>query len=176
MSNRQTALVTSNAKLTAQRNAASTAAARSTKGTFLPGASGNPGGASRARRELNADTIRAMHAAFREGGKAAIDKVMRQSPAIFLKLLVLLVPRELEVTHTGGVKAMTDEQLEQGIEAIQAMLAKREAGIVDVTPDTPATPDTSSIPDTAPIPSRTRRKAVRNMGTSMGTDSDTPIS
>ena len=117
-----------------------------------------------------------MHAAFREGGKAAIDKVMRQSPAIFLKLLVLLVPRELEVTHTGGVKAMTDEQLEQGIEAIQAMLAKREAGIVDVTPDTPATPDTSSIPDTAPIPSRTRRKAVRNMGTSMGTDSDTPIS
>ena len=167
MSNRQTAVV---AKATAT-------ATRSAKGTFLPGASGNPlGNAARARRELNSDTIRAMHAAFREGGKAAIDKVMRQSPAIFLKLLVLLVPRELEITHSGGVKGMTDEQLEQGIEAIQAMLAKREAGIVDVTPDTPATPATSDIPDTAPIPSRTRRKAVRNVGTSMGTDSDTPIS
>ena len=87
---------------------------------FPPGVSGNPGGSSRARKDLNADTICEMHRAFREGGREAIDKVMKQSPAIFLKLLVLLVPRELEVTHSGGVKAMTDEQLEAGIEAIQA--------------------------------------------------------
>ena len=86
------------------------------------------GNASRARRELNADTIRAMHKAFREGGATAINKVMRNQPAVFLKLLVLLVPRELDVTHKGGVKAMTDEQLEAGIEAIKAMLAAREAG------------------------------------------------
>ena len=32
---------------------------------FPPGVSGNPGGSSRARRDLNADTIREMHAAFR---------------------------------------------------------------------------------------------------------------
>ena len=36
---------------------------------------------------------------------------------MFLKLLVLLVPRELEVSHSGGVKAMTDEQIEAAIEA-----------------------------------------------------------
>ena len=30
--------------------------------------------------------------------------------------------------HAGGVKAMTDEQLEKGIEGYQAMLAAREAG------------------------------------------------
>ncbi len=77
---------------------------------------------------MNADTIRAMHKAFLEGGAAAINKVMRQQPAIFLKLLVLLVPRELEVTHSGGVKAMSDEQIEAAIEAIQAMLAARDAG------------------------------------------------
>ena len=88
---------------------------------------GNPGGSSRARRDLNADTIREMHRAFREGGRAAIDKVMKNQPAVFLKLLVLLVPRELEVTHSGGVKSMSDEQIEQAIEAIQEMLAKREA-------------------------------------------------
>ena len=60
MSNKQTAI----AKLaTAQRSA---------KGTFMPGASGNPAGnAARARRELNADTIRAMHAAFRDGGQSS---------------------------------------------------------------------------------------------------------
>jgi len=156
MSNKQTALVTSNAKLTAQRNAAQ----RSSKGTFLPGASGNPGGASRARRELNADTIREMHKAFREGGRAAINKVMRQSPAIFLKLLVLLVPRELEVTHSGGVKAMTDEQLEQGIEAIQAMLARREAGEnAKVIEEIPGEPETSEQPKAPAI----RRKRGRDV-------------
>src|SRR6516164_4097457 len=41
--------------------------------------------AYRGRQLLNADTIREMHAAFREGGRAAIDKVMKNQPAIFLK-------------------------------------------------------------------------------------------
>jgi hypothetical protein len=40
----------------------------------------------------------------------------------------MLVPREMKVEHTGGVKAMTDEQLEAGIEAITAMLAARDPG------------------------------------------------
>ena len=88
---------------------------RKPNGQFAEGVSGNLGGnAHRSRHALNADTIREMHAAFRRGGRAAIDKVMKQQPAVFLKLLVLLVPREMRVEHTGGVKAMTDEQLEQG--------------------------------------------------------------
>lgn len=148
MSNKATAVV---------RRAADNASDRNRKGQWLPGVSGNNApSARRARQELNADTIREMHAAFRTGGRAAIDKVMRQSPAIFLKLLVLLVPRELEVTHTGGVKAMSDEQLEAGIEAIQAMLAKREQGVIDVTP-APEIPETPDIPEGRPV----RRKRGR---------------
>jgi hypothetical protein len=54
--------------------------------------------------------------------------VRRESPATYLKVCAMLVPRELKVEHSGGVKAMTDEQLEAGIEAIQAMLAARDAG------------------------------------------------
>jgi len=86
------------------------------------------GNAQRRRHALNADTIREMHLAFRRGGREAIEKVMRNQPAVFLKLLVLLVPREMKFEHSGGVKAMTDEQLERGIELIQEMLAQREAG------------------------------------------------
>ena len=99
---------------------------RKPNGQFAKGVSGNLGGnAQRSRHALNADTIREMHLAFTRGGRRAIDKVMKNNPAIFLKLLVLLVPREMKVEHSGGVKAMTDEQLEAGIEAITAMLAAR---------------------------------------------------
>jgi hypothetical protein len=69
-----------------------------------------------------------MHAAFRRGGRKAIETVMRNQPAVFLKLLVLLVPREMKVEHSGGVKAMTDEQIERSIELIKEMIAQREAG------------------------------------------------
>jgi hypothetical protein len=110
-------------------NAQTAIVQRKPNGQWPKGVSGNTGGAgARARRELNNDTIRAMHAAFREGGRQAIDKVMKQQPAIFLKLLVLLVPRELEVTHGGGVKAMSDGEIEAAIAAIQGMLAARAAG------------------------------------------------
>jgi hypothetical protein len=91
-----------------------------------------------------------MHAAFRRGGREAIDKVMKQQPAVFLKLLVLLVPREMKVEHRSGIKAMSDEQLEAGIEAIQAMLTAREAGekakVIDDVPEPEALPALSRKP------------------------------
>ena len=97
--------------------------------------------AYRGRQLLNADTIREMHAAFREGGREAIDKVMKNQPAIFLKLLVLLVPRELQIEHRGGVKGMTEDQIIDAIEAIEGFLARRAGeqakvieGTADVTP------------------------------------------
>jgi hypothetical protein len=37
----------------------------------------------------------------------------------------MLVPREFQVENSGGVKAMTDEQIEAAIEAIQGMLEAR---------------------------------------------------
>ena len=105
---------------------------RNSKGQWLPGEQGSPGqpgtDAARARRQLNLMTINAMTEAFKRGGTKAIDKVMVNAPAQFLKMLVLLVPRELEVTHSGGVKGMSDEQLERGIEALELLLAKRAAG------------------------------------------------
>ena len=109
-------------------NASQKQVARTANGQFRPGVSGNAtGNVHRSRHALNADTIREMHAAFRQGGREAIDKVMRTQPAAFLKLLVLLVPREMKVEHSGGVKAMSDDEIEAAIAAIQGMLAARAA-------------------------------------------------
>src|SRR5262249_44371458 len=77
----------------------------------------------------------APHASFAEPGVHASaaaelppsgqEKVARNQPAAYLKILALLVPREMKLEHSGGVKAMSDEEIEQAIEAIQTMLAAR---------------------------------------------------
>ena len=130
---------------------------RKPNGQFAKGSSGNLGGnAQRSRHALNADTIREMHAAFRQGGREAIDKVMRTQPAVFLKLLVLLVPRQMTLDHSGGVKEMTDEQLDRAIAFIEETLAKRDAGanakVIDGVPE--------PVP-ALPPPSRKARRKVR---------------
>src|SRR5262249_48141865 len=56
-----------------------------------------------------------------------IAKVRKYQPAAYMKICALLVPREMKLEHSGGVKAMTDEQLERSIELIKELIAKREA-------------------------------------------------
>jgi hypothetical protein len=48
---------------------------------------------------------------FRQHGKKAIEKVAREQPASYLKILGLLVPREHKVEHSNPLKGLTDEQL-----------------------------------------------------------------
>ena len=49
----------------------------------------------------------------------------KMQPAAYMKICALLVPREMKVERSGGVKAMSDEQLEAAIELIQSMLEAR---------------------------------------------------
>src|SRR5262245_37958229 len=125
---------------------------RTANGQFAKGSSGNLGGnAQRTRHALNSDTIREIHLAYRRGGRKAIEKVMRNQPAVFLKLLVLLVPSEMKVEQSGGVKAMTTEQIERGIELVKELIAKRDAAasakVIEGTAETVALPAPDVVPD-----------------------------
>ena len=70
----------------------------------------------------------------------------KTQPAAYMKICALLVPREMQVEHSGGIKAMTDEQIERSIELIKGMLAERDAarkakvieGEAEVVPSLPA--------------------------------------
>ena len=138
-------------------------------GKFAPGYSGNPGGSLEAsRRSFNKDFLLALTADFKKHGASAIEKVRKQQPAAYMKICAFLVPREMKVEHTGGVKAMSDEQLEQGIEAIQAMLAARDAGTNAKVIEGVAEP--------VPGPRKTKRKRRKTDGdmvTTIGTDGNT---
>ena len=126
---------------------------------FQPGQSGNPSGGrpgSRHRQQLNGEFIAALLRDFRHGGPAAIAKVRKNQPAAYCKLLTLLCPRDVKVEHSGGVKAMTDEQLEAGIEAIQRMLEARAPG------DQARVIEGVAEPVALPAPRKAKRKARKS--------------
>ena len=126
----------------------------------------NPGGSLEAtRRSFNKDFLLALATDFKQHGASAIAKVRKQQPAAYMKICALLVPREMKVEHSGGVKAMTDEQLEAGIEAITAMLAARDPGS--------SAKVIEAVPEPVPAPGKTQRKRRRtdgNMVPSMGSE------
>ena len=69
----------------------------------------------------------------------------KTQPAVYMKICALLVPREMKLEHSGGVKAMTDEQIEDAIAAIKALMAAQAGeaakvieGEAEVVPSLPA--------------------------------------
>src|SRR5262249_48754680 len=97
-------------------------------GKFAPGFSGNPGGSPEAtRRAFNRRFLLDLAEDWQQHGREVFKRVRRESPASYLKVCAMLVPKELKFEHSGGVKAMTDEQLERTLEAIESLMAQRAA-------------------------------------------------
>jgi hypothetical protein len=102
------------------------------------------------RRSFNKDFLLALAADFKKHGAAAIEKVRKQQPAAYMKICALLVPREMKVEHSNAIKAMSDEQIEAAIEAIQAMLEQRAgegSKVIEGTAETIALPAPDVVPD-----------------------------
>ena len=103
---------------------------RNPKGQYLPGVSGNPGGSPEAtRRAFNKRFLLDLAEDWQQHGREVFKRVRRESPAAYLKVCALLVPREMKLEHSGGVTAMTDEQLERFLEIIKELIAQRDAGM-----------------------------------------------
>src|SRR5262245_56541 len=64
---------------------------------------------------------------WQQHGREVFKRVRRESPATHLKVCAMLVPREMKLEHSGGVKAMTDEQLERTMDILRDAIARREA-------------------------------------------------
>ena len=123
-------------------------------GKFAPGYSGNPGGSPEAtRRAFNKRFLLDLAEDWQQHGREVFKRVRRESPASYLKVCAMLV-REMRVEHSGGVKEMSDEQLEAAIEMIKAMVdqklgekAKVVEGVAEpVTCKAPSTPDHPRAP------------------------------
>ena len=99
------------------------------KMTFQQGVSGNPhGNRHHTRHLLNQEFIQALLLHFREHGKKAIEKVAREQPASYLKILALLVPREHKVENSNVIKSLSDQELEAMIEYLKTSLEAQAGG------------------------------------------------
>jgi hypothetical protein len=138
--------------------------------TFRRGVSGNPhGNRHRTRHLLNQEFIQALLLHFRQHGKKAIEKVAREQPASYLKILALLVPREHKVEHSNPLKDLTDEQLEAMIEYIETLLAaqagappKMIEGMIE-----PTTVPATALPALEP-PKRKPNRLMMEVDTAIG--------
>jgi hypothetical protein len=84
---------------------------------------------------------------FREYGQKAIAKVRLTQPAAYLKICALLVPKEMKLEHTNPLSRLSDEQLDQAIEAIEAILARRDGEAAKVIEGQAGKASWSSIED-----------------------------
>src|SRR5262245_65377801 len=80
------------------------------------------------RRAFNKRFLLDLAEDWQQHGREVFKRVRRESPAAYLKVCAMLVPREMQVERSNAIKDMTDEQIERSIELIQEMLAQREAG------------------------------------------------
>ena len=90
-----------------------------------PRAGGSP---EATRRAFNKRFLLDLAEDWQQHGREVFKRVRRESPASYLKVCALLVPREMKLEHSGGVKAMSDEQLERAIEVIEELIRQRDAG------------------------------------------------
>jgi hypothetical protein len=114
-------------------------------GKFAKGFSGNPGGSPEAtRRAFNKRFLLDLAEDWQQHGREVFKRVRRESPAAYLKVCAMLVPREVKLEHsTSAIKAMTDEEIEQAIEVIQTLIAARAgeaAKVIEGTAEPAALP------------------------------------
>ncbi len=119
------------------------------------------------RHLLNQEFIQALLLHFREHGKKAIEKVAREQPASYVKILALLVPREHKVEHRNFAADLTDEELDAAIEGIREMLAAQaeNAKVIEGTAEAIAL-QPSTEPD-QPLRKR-RNRLLEHVDTAIG--------
>src|SRR5262249_13368418 len=77
---------------------------------------------------------------WQQHGREVFKRVRRESPASYLKVCAMLVPREMQIEHTNRIKQMTDEQIEEAIQTMLAAQAGEAAKVIEGTAEPAALP------------------------------------
>jgi Family of unknown function (DUF5681) len=93
---------------------------------WQPGQSGNPSGRPLgARSKLSEKFILALHDDFAAHGPSVIEKVRKNQPGVYLKVVATLVPREWHIKAEPLFDGWSTEQLDEIIESVRRELTAR---------------------------------------------------
>ena len=70
---------------------------------FKKGNGGGPGRPKGAKNKLAKAYLKDLYAIYLDGGKEALKQVMKERPEGFLGLVARLLPKDLDVKHSGDV-------------------------------------------------------------------------
>ena len=97
---------------------------------FKPGQSGNPRGPPKgARNKLGEEFLAELYNAFETNGRAAIERVVEEDPAAFLRIIASLIPKDIKIDRrpdAGPLSDLTEEELETLLYAARNTIAKAE--------------------------------------------------
>ncbi|MGO4619053.1 hypothetical protein AB4Z34_05425 [Ensifer sp. 2YAB10] len=82
---------------------------------------GNPGRPKGARNKLGEAFIEAMHADFEEHGSDVIERVRKEKPDQYLKVVASILPKDLNV-NINQMDDLTDDQLIQRIRQLDSAI------------------------------------------------------
>ena len=77
------------------------------------------------RQKLNEDFIAALSADFEENGQEVIQKVRTESPAVYMKIVASLQPKEIDV-RDKTLEDLTDSEIFDALASIRHLKAGRE--------------------------------------------------
>lgn len=113
----------------------STSSAKRTVGRpFKPGQSGNPAGRARgSRNHFSEGFLHDLADDFEHHGRVAIERMRRERPAEYIRVIASLLPRRTEAARSA-LDEVADAELAQFILAVRAAMAERESASLRLGP------------------------------------------
>ncbi len=98
--------------------------------SWKPGQSGNPRGRPAGSRDrLTSAFVSKLADDFAEHGEQAIRDCRRDDPTAYLRLIVALAPKELEIRHDNALEQFSDAELAALLAAASRMEEKRDIAV-----------------------------------------------